>query len=244
MIKPYYEDEWVKLFHGNCLEIIPELKNIDAVITDPPYNIGTPQLVTFNNHGKEAQKRVIGKDFGVFDEGAITPAVWMPIARNSLKNEGVIVSFYGSKNMDKLMTADPELEIIQDFHWIKPAPAVPLRSVGFSWGVESGYIFRKKGFKHKHNNEAGISPNYLITHRCSNGEMVGHPTQKPFELARWLISHWSFPSETILDPFVGSGTFIVEAKALGRKAIGIEINEEYCQMAVKRLSQSVMDLGV
>jgi DNA modification methylase len=70
-----------------------------------------------------------------------------------------------------------------------------------------------------------------------------HPTQKPVCVILWVLSF--FPDcQTILDPFMGSGTTLVAAKKLGRKAIGIEISEKYCEIAVKRLAQTVMNLEI
>ena len=69
-----------------------------------------------------------------------------------------------------------------------------------------------------------------------------HPTEKPIALMRWCIQqcdYWNIP-QTILDPFMGSGTTLRAAKDLGRKAIGIEIEEKYCEIAVKRLAQEVL----
>ena len=73
-----------------------------------------------------------------------------------------------------------------------------------------------------------------------NAERIGHPTQKPLALMKWCLTFFPL-AKSVLDPFMGSGTTLVAAKNLGRKAIGIEIEERYCEIAAKRLSQEVFD---
>jgi len=82
---------------------------------------------------------------------------------------------------------------------------------------------------------------WIGAYREGNEHQMSHPTQKPLPLMKWCISLADNP-QTILDPFMGSGTTLVAAKQLGRKAIGIEIEEKYCEIAVKRLAQEVLAL--
>ena len=81
-------------------------------------------------------------------------------------------------------------------------------------------------------------------HRASESATAYHPTQKPVALMTWVLSLVSEPGEIVLDPFMGSGSALVAAKQLGRRAIGIEIEERYCEIAANRLRQEVLPLEV
>jgi len=85
-----------------------------------------------------------------------------------------------------------------------------------------------------------VVPGTALGDAISDG--AGHPCPKPVALFRWLTDQLSDANETILDPFMGSGTTLRAAKDLGRKAIGIEIEERYCEIAAKRMAQTVMAL--
>jgi hypothetical protein len=85
--------------------------------------------------------------------------------------------------------------------------------------------------------------NTVFTARGKSDTKCGHPCPKPVEWLDWLVGFASLPTETVLDPFVGSGTTLRAAKDLGRRAIGIEIEERYCEIAARRLSQEVFAFG-
>lgn len=78
----------------------------------------------------------------------------------------------------------------------------------------------------------------------SEGKQANHPCPRKLNHVGWLVRWWSEPSDVIADPFMGSGTTLIAAKNLGRKAIGIEIEEKYCEIAASRLSQEVFDFNV
>ena len=82
----------------------------------------------------------------------------------------------------------------------------------------------------------------VYEHCCNVGRFGGHPTEKPQALMSELLSDFTKSGETILDPFAGIGTTLVAAKRLGRKAIGIELSAQYCEVAARRLSQGALPL--
>ncbi len=227
------ERDWAVVV-GDSLTVLPTLAagSFDAVVTDPPYNIGTPQRIT---DVRAADKRLVGGDFGVFDEGAVKPSEWMPLCRRLLNPGGALLSFYGSRSMGELLSADAGFEVIQDFHWCKSNPPCPMRGVGFSWGVESGYAFRRKGERHRYNKAAGMSPNWVVVPICGGDERTPHPTQKPEAVMAWLVKHWTFPGDLVLDQFGGAGTTAVACVRAGRRCIAVEKRPDYAALARERL---------
>ena len=117
--------------------------------------------------------------------------------------------------------------------WARPASSSRSKIGGFShWSPILLY------------GDCKMSVDFKSLHAIANAypKGFGHPSPKPLKLMEWLVTELSEENNTILDPFMGSGTTLVAAKQLGRKAIGIEIEEKYCRIAIDRLRQEVLPL--
>ena len=217
MIKPYYEHAGITIYHGDCREILPELPDVDAIITDPPYGIswdGNAKRFTTGFNVKRTNHGAVIGDSSPFDPTFLLRfkkiVLWgYPYFAATLPIGKILIWDKRFPNGEAFL-ADAEIA------WCKSK----YKKVGPHMGGYGSYIFSKtwQGFV--------------------RSEPVEHPTQKPVSLMEWCIGHADvLHGETILDPFMGSGTTLVAAKNLGRKAIGIEIEEKYCEIAVKRLAQ-------
>lgn len=214
MVKPYYQDKWVTIYHGDCREILPSLPKVDLVLTDPPYGIGEAA-------GKNKSRRQLAqpKDYGIakWDD---KPIDYMDDILSSGKYQIVFGgNFYEMPASscwlvwDKQNTGDfADCELA----WTNLKKAV--RKFEYQWnGMLQGDM------KHK--------------------ETRYHPTQKPLPLMKWCITQVK-DVQTILDPFMGSGTTCLASKILNKYCTGIEIEERYCEIAARRCSQEVMELGI
>lgn len=220
-MKPYYQDEQVTLFHGDCLEVTEWLE-ADVLITDPPYGVDwQPRFGGYAGAGSQVNAPRIKGDT---DTGLRNAALAMWGGKPALvfgswkaqRPEGVRALLVWHKQG---MAPGPARSAFQTNHedvyvlgdgWPKTSP--PLRSVITTSEARSIEVSR-----------------------------VGHPTPKPVGLMQLLIDRT--PPGTIADPFAGSGSTLVAAARLGRQAIGVELEERYCEIAARRLSQGVLDFG-
>ena len=218
MTEPYYQDEWVTLLHGDCLEVTDWLA-ADVLVTDPPYGRGWRQ----GNLGNDAHPGIANDhDTGVRD--------------SALHLWGGVAVVFGD-----LMLEPPEgTQQVLIYH--KPNNAgVRGATGGFRRDAEAVYLLG--GWPSGIGGESSV----LRTIAPSQGGpssivgRTGHPHAKPGDVMQRLIS--KCPPGTIADPFAGSGSTLVAAKALGRKAIGVELEEKYCEIAARRLAQDVLDFG-
>jgi site-specific DNA-methyltransferase (adenine-specific) len=229
-MKPYYERDGIVIYHGDCREILPKMW-ADAVITDPPYGIG---LIKKTSDYRDSQH---------FDEG------------ESLKAS---VLYEDGPGHVRQLIADTMPLILESASraMVFPGPAMlwaypEPRAIGCvftpngagrsAWGFQCMHPVLFYGSDPYLVDGKGGRPNSFRTEQ-PNTENIDHPCPKPLPWMRWAVTRASREGETILDPFMGSGTTLRAAKDLGRKAIGIEIEERYCEIAAKRLSQEVLAL--
>lgn len=215
------------LYLGDCMDILPTLDKVDAVITDPPYSDSTHSNAKSNKGGSGAK----AIDFTAIDFTAIDAflTACAPLC------DGWVIS-----NMDWRHIASLEFkkhsfyELIRFGVWVKtnPMPQISADRPANGWdGI--AYIFPKNKKKNWH---GGGSHGNWIGSVITNGD---HPTGKPVDMVSNWVIRFTDRNQTILDPFMGSGTTGVAAIQMGRKFIGIEREPKYFDIACKRIEQAV-----
>lgn len=217
-MKPYFEDESVTLYHGDAIQI-DEWLTADVLVTDPPYGIEWKA-------GALNDKRITRQQ-SVQSIHADEDVIVRDTALKLWGSKPAIV--FGSWRKPR-----PE-NTTHRLIWHKANRQPGITSAAW-YPIEEEIYVLGKGFT------GGPTPNLITTseHRGSEPGRVGHPTPKPIGLMESLIS--KCPEGVIADPFAGSGATLIAARNLGRKAIGIEYEEKYCELIAKRLSQQAFDL--
>ena len=214
-VKPYYSDDLVTIYHGDCREWMPFIPSPLVIVTDPPYGIGYSQG---GGGGGWAPGR---KSF----VGAVVHGDDAPFDPAPILAFGVPTVLFGGN------------------HYADQLPPVASWLVWDKRDGDSSNDFADCELAWT--NLGG--PARLFSHRwkglvkdSERGVPRVHPTQKPVAVMRWVIERC--PDGTILDPYMGSGSTLVAAKSLNRRAIGIEIEERYCEIAANRCRQEVLGL--
>lgn len=218
-MKPYYEDDAVSIYLGDCRDILPSLPKVDLVLTDPDYNA--------KDIGVHGRKYANGMPHLPEEEYRAWCMGWFVLCQSKADR---LVFSCGTKN---IWNYPPARWI---YAWHKPGGAGNNKLGGFN--IWEPILIYGPGYPQQ--NGPDVYTAAPINFRT--GPEDEHPCPKHPGLWTWLVAGLSRPDETILDPFMGSGTTLRAAKDLGRKAIGIEIEERYCEIAAKRMAQSVMRL--
>ena len=219
MTEPYYRDEFVTLYLGDCLEITEWLA-ADVLVTDPPYGIGWPtgRLHRYRAMRDAATPCIVGDESVAVRDAALN--MW----------NGPSVVFGSWRKPPTGRVPDHRLIWYKAGRYPGVSPHPWYSAEEEIWLFGTGWV-------------GSPTPTVLMTseRRSNEPARIGHPTPKPVSLMSTLIA--KCPPGAVADPFVGSGSTLVAAKALGRKAIGVELEERYCEIAARRLAQDVLDFG-
>lgn len=216
-MKPYYEDDSVTLYHADCLEH-PELWTCaDVLVTDPPYGVAfrsawRSEHVRHDHIEGDTTTEVRDTALNLWDGPALVFGVWRA-PRPEHTEERLL--------------------------WVKgddPGNGGDLASMPWGRSDEEIYVIgRARGLW-----RGGRRSNVYRLPKVAHVHNPGHPTPKPVPLMEMLIDRC--PPGVIADPFAGSGSTLVAAKRLGRRAVGVELEEKYCEIAANRLAQGVLPL--
>lgn len=217
-MKPYYQDDYVTLYHGDCLDLAELWTCSDVLVTDPPYGVA---YTSGRVNGRKRNTTGISNDKSTETRDAALDA-WG--SRPSIT--------FGSWRVPK------PANVRQQLIWDKgDDPGTGDLTMPWGSSFEEIYISGKGPIW-----RGGRTVSVLRMGKPLGAARPDHPTPKPISLVESLIERC--PPGIIADPFAGSGSTLVAAKNLGRKVIGVELEERYCEIIAKRCAQEVLDLGV
>lgn len=229
---PYYEDDLVQLYHGDCREVTAWLE-ADVLVTDPPYGMG------YESHAaKKYAQRARSGSITITVTGDKTTELRDGMLERWGDDRPALV--FGTWRVYK------PLGVLTTLVWDKgDSPGMGQLDVPWGNSHEEVYVLGAVGGESGWRRGASgrmasvIRVNGLASRHPDRN---GHPTPKPVGLLERLILEC--PPGVIADPFAGSGTTLLAAKNLGRRAIGVELEERYCEIAAKRLAQDTLFGGV
>jgi site-specific DNA-methyltransferase (adenine-specific) len=239
-VKPYYDDGTVTIYHGDCREILPTLDPVTLVMTDPPYSLSVG-----DDHENRRGKGTRRLDFFEGDKDWTTMTAGV-VERTMLAATLAPAAYVwcGHRQFGPLIDAfEADGWKTRFLVWKKDCPVPAPPGVGWDSAAElCVYAFREG---RQWTPPTGTKcPNVISADSYRHGQpgKLDHPTQKPLATASVPLTFSTLPGDLVLDPFMGSGTTLRVAKDLGRRAIGVEIEERYCEIAAERMGQGVFDL--
>jgi site-specific DNA-methyltransferase (adenine-specific) len=239
-VTPYYADDRVTLYHGDARELLAETpdRTYDAVITDPPYSDRTHTMAASRNTTAPAGGRILTGAHTAF------PHIDLPELRRIFGECGRITRRWVVTDLDyrhavHLEDQPPDgLRVLRIGAWIKTNPMPIFSGDRPAQGWEAVAYMHRTDTKPAWNG-GGRAGNYVLP----SAQNTGHPTSKPLAMVGDWVRLFTDPGDTILDPFAGSGTTLRAAVDNGRKAVGCELDERYCELTARRLGQLAIDFG-
>lgn len=233
---PYYDDGAVTIYHGRCEDVLPSLPDVDVVFTSPPYNRGDMSGGLANLAGGYAsyEDELPAAEYEEWQRD-ILRMCW-----DRLSERGAI--FYNHR--PRIQDGVAWLPLVLN-------PGLPLRQI-IVWDRNIGANWSPSFFMPVHEWIMVMAkPEFALTDRSAShagdvwrigvegaGKRPDHPAPFPVELPRRALA--AIPPGLVLDPFMGSGSTLRAAKDTGHRAIGIEIDERYCELAAERMGQEVL----
>lgn len=228
MITPYFQTDDVTLYCGDCLEILPTLGKVDALVTDPPYG------VSFSSNMRKATDSL----------GSVAnderPFIWfLHHASRCLGDDGCAVVFHRWDVAETWASAvrASGLEVKSQIVWSKGGGGMGDLKRQFSPSHEPAWFACKKKFAFR-GGRPGTS--VFVVPKVPPAAMV-HPTEKPSALFEAFIPYLASESGIVLDPFMGAGATGVACVKTGRKFIGIELDPAYCEIAKQRIEKAIAE---
>ena len=264
-MKPYYEEDNIQIYCGDCLSILPSFaeKSVDLVLTSPPYdNLRDYNKYSFDfeNIAKELYKviSVGGVIVWVVGDATINGSETGTSFKQALYFKNIGFNLHDTMIWEKSMIPqnsnryEPLFEYMFILSNGSPKTFNPIKELKrYKDNRQVKNVHREKTGKFLMGKPSQkLDKNAGNIFYCPVGGGINtkskiahlHPAIFPEKLGKFHIISWSKPNDLILDPFLGSGTTAVVAKELGRKCIGIEISEAYCKICVNRLKNTQKDL--
>ncbi len=208
-MKPYYEEDGITIYHGQVSDVLPRVSGRFVVITDPPW--------------PGCEKVLPGVD---------APHVWAQFCEHAERLCDRLIVILGCDVDPRFLRPIPDCLPFFRLCWMRFIP--PRYRGTLLCGSDVAYVFGKGWL---------CGQKKVLPGECTQQYKKGtpsrdeHPCPRNLGHMRWLVTNYTRPESRILDPFMGSGTTLLAARESGNQAIGIEIEEKYCELAVKRLAQ-------
>jgi DNA modification methylase len=216
--EPFYSDERCTIYNADCRQVLPFLEPFSLLLTDPPYGLGMDRAMMKENGKQTGKAKAQRRHYAASGWDDSPPPRWFLDSAQAAAAAAILWggNYYGLPAASCWLVWDKET----NGHFA---------DCELAWTNLPGAV---RKFKWRWNG-------MLQEHSGDKKEQRVHPTQKPLALMRWCLGLVP-DAQTVLDPFMGSGTTLAAAKIEGRHAVGIEINERYCELAADRLRQGVL----
>lgn len=237
---PYYSDDLVALYHGDCREVLASLadRSVDCVITDPPYSDRTHKNARSNSGKASKGNRILTgvNAFASIDLDALG-SVMAECGRVSARWVVATMDYHHVFTYED--APPPGLRLLRIGVWTKSNPMPQIS------GDRPGQGWEAIAFLHRDDTKPAWNGNGRpgVWHGATVPDGL-HPTAKPLPMVADWVRLFTNTGDTVLDPFAGSGTTLRAAKDEGRRAIGVELDERYCEVIAKRLTQDTLFGGV